>query len=52
MFCLATDLGSKSLGEWPREEWIKGWKSISPKWVISRRLTIYETDLRTQSRLD
>jgi hypothetical protein len=31
MFCLATDLGSKSLGEWSRDEWIKGWKSISPK---------------------
>ncbi|GHJ90298.1 hypothetical protein NliqN6_6700 [Naganishia liquefaciens] len=31
MFCLATDLGSKNLGEWPRDEWIKGWKAISPQ---------------------
>lgn len=42
MFCLATDLGSKSLGEWPRDEWIKGWKAISPKSVshIAFRLSV------------
>ncbi|KAK4685586.1 hypothetical protein P7C73_g4561, partial [Tremellales sp. Uapishka_1] len=30
LFCLATDLGSKAIGEWEREPWITGWTAMGP----------------------
>ncbi|KAH8077913.1 Cullin binding-domain-containing protein [Filobasidium floriforme] len=28
LFCLAADLGSKTVGEWPKDGWVKGWRTI------------------------
>jgi hypothetical protein len=31
LFCLAADLDSKTVGEWAKDPWIKGWRAISPE---------------------
>ena len=31
LFCLATDLGSKTTGEWEKGAWISGWAAMPGK---------------------
>lgn len=33
LFCLATDLGSKSIGEFAKEAFVSGWTEIDARWV-------------------
>ena len=34
LFCLAADLGSKVVGEWPKDGWVKGWRQIDSSQVL------------------
>jgi hypothetical protein len=34
LFCLASDLGSKSIGEFAKEPFVSGWAEIDPRCVV------------------